>query len=239
MGVIPMLQFVSKGESLLRMAYEAIQERIISGSLPPDSLLSERELANELSISRTPIKAALRLLEQNGYVRTMPFKGVIVRKISLKELEEITLIRLQLETAAVRLAVEKCDEGGYKHLQRLLNIMADAYLFPLKTDGEDERPGRLNFFQADDKFHQTICRIAGSPRIEEILTPLFGHFHRVRILCERERVIETHEEHTKIYKAFETKDPDEAEARMREHIQRAQNHILSVLQRERPDCFEV
>lgn len=125
----------------------ALRARILRGELKPGQRIIERVIANELEISKTPVREALTQLEGEGWVKITPHKGAIVTALSLKELREIYLVRIHLEGLATRLAAERMTEATLEKLRELVATMA-----PLGADRIDD------FMTLQAEFHSVFYR---------------------------------------------------------------------------------
>ena len=143
--------------------YLYIKQAIMQGLYKSGDRIIERELADQLNVSRTPIREALFRLESQGFVKTLPRKGVIVSKLSSEEIIEIFTILSVLESLAMKMAALKAEQS---HRDELSSIIDDIDLAQAKP----------NFDHSDKKFHfeinDVICRAAQSPRLKQMLDGL-------------------------------------------------------------------
>src|ERR1700722_806518 len=140
--------------SFAKEAYAALKRAITAIDIydhPDEVRLDERRLSQDLGVSRTPIREAMTLLEQEGFVRTRPRRGIYVVKKTKREIVEIITIMAALESMAARLAAERASDAEIAELRRLMDEFHDG------TDGE-----RLDeYSDANIAFHQAIIRMGG------------------------------------------------------------------------------
>src|SRR5215217_6660075 len=202
--------------SLRTLASEAIMEMDIYGH-PYEIRLDERQLSQDLGVSRTPIREALTLLEQEGFVRSMPRRGIFVVRKSKREIIDLILVWAALESMAARLAAERAgseDIAGLRHV-------FDAF----QTEKPEEHPDEYS--QANIKFHQTIIRLGGCGLIEEMTENLFIHMRAIRAVSMRQqdRARRSIEDHMQIIAALEARDVERAERLVREHTLGLAAHV--------------
>ena len=147
-----------KRATLTDQVLKEIREAIRCGKLKPGERLIEMQLAEEMQISRFPIREALRYLEKEGLVETKPFKGSHVAQFTEKDMEELYSLRSSLEELAVRILIENLDEKKIKELETIIQSMQKASL-----------NGNLDQMISEDlRFHQTICELSGHRKLLEI-----------------------------------------------------------------------
>lgn len=118
--------------SLRDLAYDDIRDAILSGALPPGQRVKERDVAQQMGISTTPVKEALRRLEQEGLVVSQPRRGAVVSTLVQIPVQEIEEIRGKLEAMAARLAATRMTDAEQEHLQ---SIVADMTRLTLEMRG--------------------------------------------------------------------------------------------------------
>ena len=162
-------------------AYKTLRERILDGVLAPGSFLVEQELANELGVSRTPVKGALRRLEADGLIQSEGYKRAMVREFSAEETTEILEIRALLESYAARLAARRISDQQLATLEQLAAAM-DAI-----ADNALDSSGIEAFAKLNDDFHQLIIDASGSKRLQDIMKPIF-QIHLLLMKRFRQRI---------------------------------------------------
>lgn len=192
-------------------AYEALREAILDGRLPAGERLVEREIAERLGVSRTPVREAIRKLELERLVAHVPRKGVVVRGISTAEALEIFTIRAALEGVAAGLAAERADARAGERLRSLCEQMEEAL-----RNGD-----RPRFEKAHDRFNDTVYRLAGSPRLYDMINSLrdyIARFSRVTYGVPG-RTESANREHRELAEAIAAGDRERAAAVARLHIE--------------------
>ncbi len=203
--------------SLRNKVFKYIKSQIISGAYGPGETLLESKLADELGVSRTPIREAIRLLEMEGLVETTTKKGAIVLGISQQDVEDIYAIRQLVEGLAARWAAERLSAADLKELQKTYELME---FYAQKHEVEE-------IAELDNKFHQMIYEAAGSKILYLTLRNLHQYVQiaRLKSLSMQNRLPLTLSEHRAILEAFEAKDADAAEKAMTEHVRQAYQNI--------------
>jgi len=182
-----------------------------------DLRLDERKMAEQLGISRTPIREALAKLEQNGLVEIAPRKGVYVRRKSRNELMELVVVWAALESMAARLATEAASDAEIASVRKLAE----------KHAGIDAKSNIEEYSKANIRFHQRILDLSKCNALSAMAEDLFMHIHaaRRRAIGEADRAQRSIADHMAIVDALEARDPDTAETLVREHSMRLRDHI--------------
>jgi DNA-binding GntR family transcriptional regulator len=172
-------------------------------------MLDERELSERLGVSRTPIREAVAMLEQDGFLRVVPRRGILVVRKTQREIIEIVQAWAALESMAVRLIVQK-PNGDVGSLRK---IFADF--------SADHRPAEhLNeYSHANIAFHQAIIRMSGSQLLSEMTDKLLLHVRGIRqlMISRRDRAEHSLEDHLAIITAIENREIEDAVRLSREH----------------------
>jgi DNA-binding GntR family transcriptional regulator len=182
-----------------------------------DLRLDERSLAEQLGISRTPLRSAIARLEQDGLVSVVPRRGVFVQRKSLGEILEMIVAWAALESMAARLAADRASDAEIASLRRI----AAEYPRPDAALRVPEYSG------ANILFHQTILEISGCRLLRRMAEGLFLHMNAVRLraMGEGDRVSRSIDDHGGIIDALVRRDADGAARRVREHTMRLHNHV--------------
>lgn len=204
--------------------YTRLKDMILSNHLKPGQKLLDRDLAEELGVSRTPVREALRLLEQEGLVGNRSGKGYFVADMDSKHIGELYDLREILEAQAIRLAAERATSS---QLEELAGVLATLETFrdnPAKR-GEEIKIGL--------RIHEIIARASGNAFLHETLIRLLDRmqfFIWMEMLNEDPETADlTRREHTALLALIREKRVDEAEALVRTHIRAAKEHILKVV----------
>lgn len=203
--------------SIADQVFEELERDILSGVFERGEILTELKLSERLGVSRTPIREALRRLEQEHIIEPTS-KGARVIGISRDDIADICEIRLRLEGLAARWAAERADEAGIQSLRETLELQE---FYTQKQDPESIK-------NADSRFHQTIYALCGSHSMQDTLDPL----HRKLLKYRRVSVSKTSraqlslKEHQAIFEAIAAHDGDKAEKLTIQHVQNARDSIL-------------
>ena len=202
-------------------AYDAIRARILSGAIAPGDRLREIALADEMGLSRTPVREAMRRLEQDGLVEHVPHRGAIVRTLDPQQVTELYLIREVLEGTAARLAAQQASAAEVEALRALLATQP----------GEAEDAGGVEASRRNAVFHRAI-RDAAHNRF--LLRAMEGVTASLALLGPTTlgmpgRIPEAAAEHAAILEAIAGRDGDAAEAAARAHIRSAHRARLRLI----------
>ncbi len=208
---------LDRSRSISDQIYLWLRSEIVSLALKPGHVLSESELANRLGVSRTPTRQAIKKLEEEGFVESVPNLGTFVSLFGVGVLIEAQFIRESLECSLIRRAAERIDPETTETLQYLLAEQAASV-----EAGEDRK-----FYLLDQDFHRTICSMSGMPGIWKRVELVVSHLNRVRRLSMSLPFVPTEavEQHQDILDCLVARNPDGAEKAMRKHL----NNILKVL----------
>ena len=208
--------------SLRVLAYDALKKAIMEMDIYGTSgeiRLDERRLSQDLGVSRTPIREAITLLEQEGFVRSVPRRGIFVVRKTKTELIETITVWAALESMAARLA---CEQATAKDIVALRQLFDEV---PPETDAATAHVHEYS--QANLAFHQALMRLGGNRLIIDLGQNLILHMRAIRAVSVRqERRLETSmREHRGIIEALERRDADEAERLVREHTLGLAAHV--------------
>lgn len=203
------------------VVFDTLREAIINGILRPGERLMEIQLAEELGVSRTPVREAIRKLEREGFVVMVPRKGAFVAGISLKDIADVFEVRAALEALTAGLAAERITDEELEELERILVRKAEII-----EESDVER-----FLESDTTFHDTLYRASRNQRLIQILNNLQDEIQRFRAvsLAYPGRLRKTLEEHRKIVEAVAERDVERAQAMAWRHIENAENSLLEAV----------
>jgi DNA-binding GntR family transcriptional regulator len=208
------------GTTFRDLAYTALKRAITAIDIygrPDEVRLDERALSADLGVSRTPIREAMTLLEQEGFVRTLPRRGIYVVRKTKREIVEIITVMAALESMAARLVALNAPNDDIAELRRLMDAFHDG------TDGD-----RLEeYSDANIAFHQAIIRMSGCTLLAEMTENLFIHMRAIRSVTihQDNRAARSIVDHMAIIEALERRDPDEAARLAREHTLGLAAHV--------------
>lgn len=204
--------------------YSYIKNAILSGEYKAGDRLVERNLAQKLNISRTPIREALFRLESQKFVTTLPRKGVVVNAISRDEIVEVFMILASLESLAVRLAANKIDLVMRADFNEEIQNL-EGFRDELVRTGQQEIPVNINL-----RYNDLIGRASKNIRLHEILMELKDYVRAFTSMSSITpgRSLEALNEHLDILTAVRNGQPELAEKYALIHIEKAkQAYILS------------
>ena len=202
--------------SLAEQVFERLETDILSGKYAPGEVLTELKLVGDLGVSRTPIREALHRLEQEHIVEISQ-RGILVRGVSQRDLEDILEIRIRTEGLAAAMAAVRITDEELEELKETIELQE----FYVPNHDAD----RINGM--DSRFHQLIYRFSGSVPLYDTLMPLHKKLMKYRRASVENEVRSANSflEHRAIYDAIAAHDPKLAEERMQAHIANAKAHI--------------
>ncbi|MBR4027196.1 MAG: GntR family transcriptional regulator [Lachnospiraceae bacterium] len=203
------------------VVFNTLREAILKGELKPGERLMELQLASKLGVSRTPIREAIRMLEQEGLAVTMPRKGAEVAKMTLKDMENVLEIRGALDELASQVACNRITE---EQLVRLKECKQDFEL-SLKS-------GNVKLIaEADVKFHDVIYEATENPKLVNMLNNLREQIYRYRIeyLKDTEIYPTLIKEHDNIYQSLVERNQKMALDSIHVHVENQANAMKEVI----------
>jgi DNA-binding GntR family transcriptional regulator len=210
--------------SLVGGAYEALKEAIRNNDFPPGYQGSEQEIASRLGMSRTPVHEAIIRLQEEGLVRVLPRRGVVVCAISPEDMREIYEVIIALETASAELLSEKPanERGPIAEELDGVNAQMQSALAADKL---------VDWAKADERFHQLLVERSGNGRLARMFHTIMDQSHRARMLTLRLRPRPTASarEHRAIVEAIRRGDAQAARERAKGHRVAARDQILPLL----------
>ena len=198
------------GYSLREKIFLKLRQDILDGKYKAGDSLVELKLAEEMGVSRTPVREAIRQLELEGLVFSIPNKGVFVEGITSQDIEDIYAIRECMEGLAARWAIERMDDQSLKELENLCELM-EFYT----GKGDLDRVGELN-----SKFHDLIFESTNSKPLKQILSDFQYYIGNIRLASLKSpgRAEQSLNEHKAIVEAFKDRDVERGERVLVEHI---------------------
>ena len=209
-------------QPLREVVCESLREAIRRGILKPGERIMEIQLAEELGVSRTPVREAIRKLELEGYVVMMPRRGTYVANMSIRDINEIFEIRTSLESLSNGLAAEHITDEELEHLQRLLVIIG-GYI----KEGNMEK-----IVETDIEFHDLMYHAARNQRLVGIISNLRDQLTRFRTLSMSHpgRLEATLEEHKAIVEAIANGDRRSASKAAERHMENSEKTLLQAME---------
>lgn len=206
---------------LNEIIYEGLRKTIVLGLIPAGTRLNEKRLAEELSISRTPMREAIHRLQYEELLDYIPKVGSVVSQVSASDVAEVYQIRLALEHLAHTSAMDNLTPEDYKNLNQLLD----------QTSQSIKEQNLTKVVEQSEDFNQAIYRAAKMPRLSHLLTSLRDYVHRFRAISmsHEARGPLAVEEHRAILKAMEAKDEEAIKLVLEEHLGRSRDTIIDFL----------
>jgi DNA-binding GntR family transcriptional regulator len=206
------------------VVFNTLREAILKGDLKPGERLMELQLASKLGVSRTPIREAIRMLEQEGLAVTTPRKGAEVAKMTLKDMEDVLEIRDALDELAVRIACQKITDEQLKQLEDVKE------LFEKNTQTNNVK----NIAEADVSFHDVIYEATGNPKLVTLLNNLREQVYRYRVeyIKDPKNYPTLIAEHEAILDSLKNRDVKNAVEAMHVHVANQAEAVKMVIQEQ-------
>lgn len=210
-------------QPLRKQVYEVLRETILTGKLKPGEKITEVEVAEELNVSRTPVREAIRMLELEELIVIVPQRGVFVAGIkSTKEINNIFQVRAELEGLAAFLTTQNISEEQI--------ITLNNYIKSLKKCMVDD--DLQHCIEIDIAFHQVIYETSNNKWLQKLLDSLFEQITRFRSqsLAQKGRMKAALKEHKQIAEAISERKPKKAKKLARKHIEQARKSVITVFE---------
>ena len=211
----------AKHQTLNWHVYNDVVSLILSGRFLPGARLDEISLADELGVSRTPLREAIAKLVKDGLVEHRPYRGNFVRSFTAKQAHDLYEVRKGLEVMAIRLAVPRLTQGSIERLRATLQDIDTA----LKNED------LVAYGLADQEFHDTVASLSNNETLVTMLNQLRGQVQLIRTVANRDPTIVeiTAMERPGIVDAMAAGDVERSAALMEEHITLVQKSIAARL----------
>lgn len=214
---------VGRGRVLVDWVTESLREAILQGYFDPGERLDQDSIAEDLEVSRTPVREAIRVLESEGFVEIRPHRGAYIATLTPRDVEEIYEVRSLLEAEVVRRVTPHIPSTVLSQLERSL------------AEGEARwQAGDVQgHYESDVFFHETVCKFAENTLLKELLVGLTNRIARVRRFAQRQpgyHLDQSFQEHRAILEAMYRRDPDGAAAAMRSHLMNSAERIQALMQ---------
>ena len=205
-------------ELLNQKVYRVLKEAIIKGFLEPGTKLLENKIAEEMHVSRTPVREAMQKLVAEGFVKTTPNQTMVVTEVSLEDVKDVLQIRGVLEGLAARITAK---EINIQEIDELENVVAQMSLHVSKEN-------LSSYCKADDEFHDLILNVCGNKWIIQIRDNLGNFIYRFRIksLSVPGRLKYSLGEHQAIMESLKKHNPAEADKLSQIHME---NTVINIL----------
>jgi DNA-binding GntR family transcriptional regulator len=210
-----------RGKSLTETAYAVLRERIITGELAPGAEVSEPELAEQLSVSKTPVREALARLCVEGFMEAYPRRGYRVTPVTIKGMNDLFAIRGMLEGTAAALAAKNLSDLEIDALERLADVRYEI----------GEKVSIKTFVDSNQEFHAAIAQGSRNPRLYALVMSHLEECARLFYMGARVRDInpETNDDHHRIIAVLRQRDAEKARDAIVEHNENTRQGILGAL----------
>lgn len=220
------LRSIRQAPVLREQVYDSLEESIIEGDLPPGERLSESDLADQFGVSRNPVREALTLLAQAGWVDLRPRQGAVVHTPTHKEIEDFFQVRRALEEESTRLAAANATSVDIESLRQLLDNGRAAW-----REGDESATSRANA-----AFHERVTDIAGNDVLGEVLRLMKKRLRWYFTRVVSHRGADSWDEHEELLQALAASDSDRAARVMRIHSERTVRLYRTVHGHEQEDA---
>src|SRR5579872_6631049 len=211
---------IGSRETFKDKAYAALRNVIVSSDVyrsRADIRLDERQLAQDFGISRTPVREAMAQLEREGFVRSVPRRGVYVVRKTRREVIELITAWAALESMAARLITQNAGDEEIASLRRMFATFENGQI----------RAHLDEYSEINIEFHQTIIRLSRNALLLQLAENLFTHMRMIRrkTIGEKDRADRSIRDHMHIIEALEARDTARAEALVRDHALGLADHV--------------
>lgn len=209
-------------QPLRDIVFDVLMKAIMQGQLSPGERLLEVQLAEEMGVSRTPVREAIRRLELEGFVVMIPRKGAYVAGLSVDDVESVYEIRTALETLAVRLAAQRMEAEDYRRLDELARQMHETW-----QEGNVD-----NWVALDAQFHEYLYKFSRNERLVQMMNNIMEQLSRYRIISLANVEVRHNSlaEHQEVVEALRRRDSNGAAAAAARHIENTKLSLLKMLQ---------
>jgi DNA-binding GntR family transcriptional regulator len=219
----------ASAEKLVGSLADRISAKISAGEYPPGSRLRQEALAEEFSVSRTPIREALRQLEVKGVIQHVPHQGAIVLAPNARDIREAYQVRAELEGLAISLAVEWITDEQIERMRnaqkRFTETVDKLTIAARQSNAKAHLRNVPNWVESNDEFHGVVIEASGNRRLKQIIRDLHLGFTRNIMLSaltmDGRRMRENVSQHEAILSAVSRHDAVEARRQMTHHILRS------------------
>ena len=216
----PAVDPLASPENFKRQAYVALKTAIAAMDIyrsRTEIRLDERRLAQDFGVSRTPVREAMAQLEREGFVRSVPRRGVYVVRKTKREVIELITAWAALESMAARLITQTASDADIGSLRRMFATF----------DNGEVRAHLDEYSEINIEFHQAIIRMSGNTMLIDLAENLFTHMRMIRrkTIGEMDRADRSIRDHMQIIEALESRDTAQAEALVRDHALGLAEHV--------------
>lgn len=212
---------ISEYKPLREVVFEVVRKSILEGKFAPGERLMETQLAEQLGVSRTPVREAIRKLELEGLVVMVPRRGAYVASMSVKDISETFEIRAALEGLAASLAVEKITPDEIESME--VNV--------LKMSQFIEEKNIQMIVETDEQFHDVLINAGRNKKLTQMISLLREQIKRFRLasLSKIDRQSLVLGEHRQILEAIAERDQEKAQTLVEKHISNSEDSLLNAI----------
>jgi len=212
---------MKKTQSLAERAYNTIKRDILTCVLDQGTLVAQSQMVEQYDFGITPVREALKKLESEGYVQSIPRFGFVITPITIKDVEDLYELRQVLETASVRLAIQHSSNEQIAELRRRVDF---TYTFK-------DRESYMEFLEGNADFHVSIALLSGNRKLAEALSRVLNEMTRIFNLGLdlRDSAEEMRNEHIALVSALASRDVERAEQIIRDQIRRSRQRVVEML----------
>jgi DNA-binding GntR family transcriptional regulator len=217
----PVLEPIDTSSSFKQKAYTALKNAIVAMDIyrsRDDIRLDERKLAQDFGISRTPVREAMAQLESEGFVRSVPRRGIYIVRKTKREVIEMITAWAALESMAARLVSEGASDEEIAGLRRMFATFEHGGTVAAKLD---------EYSEVNIEFHQTIIRLSRNQVLINLAENLFAHMRMIRrkTIGEKDRAARSIRDHMNIIHAIEAREKERAAELVRDHALGLAEHV--------------
>ena len=214
---------IERKKSIREQVYEYLKEEIVNGKIEEESRIVEEEYALKLNVSRTPLREAIRMLELEGLIEGREKGGVVVPKITKKDVEEVIKIRMALEAVIYEEIFEKVTEQDIKKLEKNIN--------KVELIIQDEKEC-LEVFKYFSEFNKTLYNIADLPRVVNLINNLNLYLKKFRKISieNGNRRLSAHKDHVKMVEFIKKNRKKEIVDLNKKHLTEAKEFLIQQLE---------
>lgn len=213
----------SNKNNLREKAYNTIKRAIFLAELKPGNLISEISLAKQLSMSRTPVREAIKKLEYEGLVNSIPGVGTFVIQLSSKDIREIYFLRITLEIAALELVINNIN------IEEIITLESEFKSIEPKLSHIDEEV-KMQLFKLDKSLHRLIIDSVQSKKFSEVIDLINIQIEMTRIISAVHpgRLKQSFREHIDILNAIKKRDLESAKDCLKRHLINVRENTLEI-----------
>lgn len=203
------------------VVFNSLREAILTGKVLPGERLMEKHLADQIGVSRTPIRESLRRLELEGLVEITPRKGATVSAISEKDIHDVLEIRAALESLGAKQACLNMTDENFEKIKKAADEFEKTYM----------EPDYKLVAEKDVAFHDEIFKASGNEKLIHIINNLRDQIYRFRVEYLRSKKYRKSiaEEHQELLKALEEKDAELASEIANKHIENQEKAVVQLI----------